>query len=801
MPASSYDPAENVPEQILLKALRDAQAGLESEQSFLTRLLEALPYPVSYVDADLVYRQCNSAAAATVGRTHDQVVGESVASVVGPESPVLDLLRGVLSTGRPFSGTVEFAAPGASSAASYRASYLPDIDAEGNVIGVLTNVVDVTDLVRAEQAQRASEDRLRRIARAGRIGFVEYNAATDQAYWSREHYELFGFEDGSPVDWQRWLERVHPEDRERVEANAARLLGRTVAEGTVRGHTDEYRYVLPDGTVVWIEADMAVDMVDGQPVVRGMVRDVTEHKRIEEELARQRQELEHLVRHATTGIYEIDFRGPRFLSVNDFMCAYSGYSREELLTMDPMDLLDQESRARFRERIAAALAGEAVDPRVEYRFLTRQGEVRYAVLNITPTCEDGRPVGAFVVGQDVTERKLVEGALRESEERNAFLLLLADALRPLADPIAVQETASRLLGERLKADRAAYFEIRGDDYVIERDWAPSVPHLSGRFPMAAFGEWLLSAYRAGHIVVMNDVAEEPLSAREREAFSAVRVAAQISIPLVKSGEFVGGLSVHSATPRAWTPRETRLVEETAERTWAVVERAKAETALREHEAERVAQQERGRLARDLHDSVTQALFAATLKAEALTLAVGDQAPGMTGVAEELRRLNRGALAQMRTMLLELRGDPVREVPLHQLLGNLVEAAESRASVRIRLDLDEDCSLPPDVHEAVYRITQEALNNVTRHSKAQNAWVELGSRDSLIHLVIGDDGCGFDPDSVEPGHFGLKSVRERAADSGGRPSVRSLPGEGAVVTVEWRSEGSGGLEPDHERGRR
>jgi PAS domain S-box-containing protein len=165
MPASSYDSAEDVPGQVLRSALQDAHARLESERSFLTRLLETLPYPVSYIDADLVYRQCNPAAAATVGRTHDQVVGESVASVVGAESPVLDLLRGVLSTGQPYSGTVQFTAPGSSSMAFYRASYLPDLDADGRVIGVLTNAFDVTDRMHGAQALRTSEDRLRRIAR------------------------------------------------------------------------------------------------------------------------------------------------------------------------------------------------------------------------------------------------------------------------------------------------------------------------------------------------------------------------------------------------------------------------------------------------------------------------------------------------------------------------------------------------------------------------------------------------------------------------------------------------------------
>ena len=836
MPSSFDDPPGLLPqEQRLAAAARDGPGRVEAENVFLKRLLESLPYPVSYIDADLIYRQCNAAAAATVGRTPDEIVGQSVAAVVGAESEVLDLLRRVLTSGEPHSGTVEFTAAGWSSAAFYRASYLPDIDAEGTVVGVLTNVVDITDLVRGEQA------------------------------------------------------------------------------------------------------------------------------------------------------------------------------------------------------------------------------------------------------------------LREIDEQSAFLLLLTDALRPLADPIAVQETASRLLGEHLAADRAGYFEIDGDDCVIEGDWASSVPHLSGRFPVAAFGEGLMNAYQSGRMVVMNDIAEEPLTPEEREAYAGIGVAAQISVPLIKDGRFVGGVTVHSSAPREWTPQEMRLLEETAERTWAALERAKSEfelrraeqslreseqhfrlassaaglgafdwdirtgvnrwseeletmyglepgefgrtqpaweqlvhpddreaavalvagaletgqpvegewrvvwpdgsvhwisgrfqaykddqgrplrltgvnidvtdrktaeeaqraseeryraiveladedlaatsdetysspeslanvhkrrrqfrtrlialaatgrrhrlwallvaitlelavlipmglvldsrnmlgmpgsllmlivvitaalagwqaglaaalaggvifwgtvadfgaqsapttaaistgiwvaaaliagtladalrdqtrkrksaavalaraEVLREHEAEQAAQGERRRIAGDLHDSVTQSLFAATLKAEALT-ECGN--PAQESIADDVRRLSRGSLAQMRTLLLELRGGPVEEVPLQQLLRNLAEATESRASVKVTLTLDEDCALPPKVHAAVYRITQEALNNVVRHAKAQLAWVRLDVDTSNARLLIGDDGRGFDPAaSVDPSHMGLKSMRERAGDSGGRLFLRSVAGEGTTVTVDW-----------------
>ena len=149
-----------------------------------------------------------------------------------------------------------------------------------------------------------------------------------------------------------------------------------------------------------------------------------------------------------------------------------------------------------------------------------------------------------------------------------------------------------------------------------------------------------------------------------------------------------------------------------------------QAALREREEERIAQEERSRLARDLHDSVTQALFAATMKAEALMLAT-DSLPGENVQAvEDVRRLNRGALAQMRTLLFELRGDPLGEVPLRHLLRQLAEAAEARSSANVLLTIRGDEKLPPDLHVAVYRITQEALTNVTRHAKASKAWVDL-----------------------------------------------------------------------------
>ena len=150
-----------------------------------------------------------------------------------------------------------------------------------------------------------------------------------------------------------------------------------------------------------------------------------DRQRTEQALRASEDRQAFLLRHAPAAIYEMDYRNGRFISVNDFMCQVTGYTREELLAMHPLELLIGADREVFRERIRSTLAGEATDPRAEYRVLTKQGDERYAIVNASPLFEDGVPTGAFIVAHDVTERHHAEQALRESEAR--FRLALRNA--------------------------------------------------------------------------------------------------------------------------------------------------------------------------------------------------------------------------------------------------------------------------------------------------------------------------------------------------------------------------------------
>jgi PAS domain S-box-containing protein len=181
--------------------------------------------------------------------------------------------------------------------------------------------------------------------------------------------------------------------------------------------------------------------------------------------------------------------------------------------------------------------------------------------------------------RDVTARKLEEGALRDSRERKSFLLRLMDGLRALADPVAIQCAASRVLREHLRAAAVVYWEARGDDAYAPAgaDYAGGAPCHAGRYRIADYDDGLAADLRQGRIVARADAQAEPvLTDAQRAAFAADGVRAWAIVPLVKEGRLVGMLSVLFAEPHDWRRRELGLMQEVAESTWAFVERARAE---------------------------------------------------------------------------------------------------------------------------------------------------------------------------------------------------------------------------------
>jgi signal transduction histidine kinase len=233
--------------------------------------------------------------------------------------------------------------------------------------------------------------------------------------------------------------------------------------------------------------------------------------------------------------------------------------------------------------------------------------------------------------------------------------------------------------------------------------------------------------------------------------------------------------------------EVQVTERTAELEHEVEHRLQVEEALRQSEMEKAVTAERSRLARELHDAVTQTLFSASLIAEVLPrLWAKDPERGQQQL-EEVRLLTRGALAEMRSLLLELRPEALAQAKPDDLLRQLGRAMTGRTGVPVSVDADVQCPLPAEVQISLYRIAQEALSNAAKHAEASHVEVRFRCEAGQAVLSIHDDGRGFDVDSISPGHFGVGIMRERAASIGAELEIESEPGSGTEVSVVWTND--------------
>jgi PAS domain S-box-containing protein len=246
-----------------------------------------------------------------------------------------------------------------------------------------------------------------------------------------------------------------------------------------------------------------------------------------------------------------------------------------------------EDRERADATLREAIASGGLAYRSEYRIiLPSDGQVRWiSAIGEIERGTSGEPLRLVGAHIDITEQKLVAEALREGEARQAFLLRLSDAVRGLADPFDVQGEASRMLAHELGLDRAFYATVeradQGEWFVVERDFhAPDIGSAVGRHATETFGRTALERLGAGHTYVVDDVTDLPEADVGRREFTAIDVRAYGAVPLVKGGKLVATLGFLTRRPRHWTEGEIALLEATAERTWAAVERARAEQALR-----------------------------------------------------------------------------------------------------------------------------------------------------------------------------------------------------------------------------
>jgi signal transduction histidine kinase len=252
------------------------------------------------------------------------------------------------------------------------------------------------------------------------------------------------------------------------------------------------------------------------------------------------------------------------------------------------------------------------------------------------------------------------------------------------------------------------------------------------------------------------------------------------VPLAVRGRIIGGVGVAHEKQNYFTPHHADLALSVANQ--AAITMINAE--LYGHAQELAVLEERQRLARNLHDAVNQSLFSAGLIAEVLPrLWDRDQEEARKSL-EDLRRLTRGAMAEMRALLAELRPSTLTDSSLSDLLRQLGNAFSGRTNVPVVVTMGGEFFLPAEVQVAFYRVCQETLNNIAKHAKASQVEIELKQDGATIELRIQDNGKGFDPKETLSGHYGLSMMRERAEAVGALLTITSQPGHGTELTIRW-----------------
>jgi len=497
---------------------------------------------------------------------------------------------------------------------------------------------------------------------------------------------------------------------------------------------------------------------------------------------------------------------PGFEYISPSVARFDGYSPEEHYA-DP-DLVWRIVHPDDRPMIEAKLqqpSNTTTDP-VTVRFTHRDGRTVWTEHSIIPVRNArGKVVAVEGIMRDVTDRvaayqsleRRVEERTLELERRRKFAETLRDVLtilnsnRPLdeiLDFVVIQ--ASQLLDAegvavwRLRADGAALNiqAARG----LDADFIAGVTIPIGRGVVgrAAQERRPIAAREARDTILEDGFLVDNPKQRELLERTFSRYRSILAVPLLLKDEVYGGLVFYYPRPRQFSSEEVALAVTLSDHAVLAIENAR----LRSQAEEMAAAAERSRLARELHDAVTQTLFSASLIAEVIPRLWERNPDEGRRRLEELRRLTKGALAEMRALLLELRPSALIDAPLGDLLRQLADAVTGRTLLPITLAVEGRRPLPPDVNITMYRVAQEALNNIVKHAKAKRIDITLQQAVEGVELRITDDGVGFAPENVPGDHFGLRIIRERAESIDAVLRITSRPGLGTEIACIWLAPG-------------
>src|SRR5215204_680368 len=630
-------------------------------------------------------------------------------------------------------------------------------------------VRDITERKRSEEELKESEERFKRLAEATFEGVaitqdgkvVETNASF-AAMFRYESSEVIGM---TPADF-------HPPESQGVvrSARSSRLeepyeavclrKDGTTFEGEIRGKMFSYK---------------------GHPVRVTAIRDITERKRAEEALKQSEQLYRTVIEQAAENICLVDAETKRIVESNPAFQETLGYTEEELRHMTLYDIVAHDRASvdsnirRVRERKHYYVG--------ERKYRRKDGSLVDVEASGSMILLDGRE-SLCIVAHDITERARVQELL---EERVATLsgiaasltldLPVGDTLDVLAEGVVNASTAVAslviLTGEETDTLRPAGSHGLPEGFTAGLQAAYSAGAQSPT----------LEAFRRPRPMLVRDfrrfVLDNPLYAPIHHFVREAPGDTLYIVPLISRGRALGTINLYYLPEQEPGEDEKVFLGAVADQTAVAVENVRLFAGVRG----KAALEERQRLARELHDSVSQALYGITLGTKTARALLERNPDRVADPLDYVLSLAEAGQAEMRALIFELRPESLETEGLIAALEKQADALKARQRIEVDAGLCYEPEASLEAKEAVYRIAQEALHNTVKHARAANVQIKMECDSEWITLEVSDDGIGFDAQGDFPGHLGLRSMRERALRLGGTLEVDSTSGKGTRICAQ------------------
>jgi PAS domain S-box-containing protein len=512
---------------------------------------------------------------------------------------------------------------------------------------------------------------------------------------------------------------------------------------------------------------------------------ITDRKKIEEDLHQSEEKYRSLYETMTQGVVYQDGQG-RITSANPAAEKILEMSIDQMqgrTSMDPVWKAIHEDGTDFPGEehpiVQAFRTGKMIKDVAIGMYISRTSGYRWVKVDAIPQFHPGeeKPYQVYAIFDDITQRKNMEIIMERHNRGLLRLNQMERELSPVFELNEILEKSLRTVSELIEIDQCRMWV-----------WDKQQP---GRLICGAvvgpFPEKTTIDLDSTELLNPSEDYDpfsrdliKPLIRAISRASDCITTSPSIMIPL-RIGEKINGvLEICNLSENDITHYDRIIIDSLVASTSMAIENVR----LYDQSQQAAVLAERDRLARDLHDSVSQALFSASMIAEALPRLWDQKSDKVKDGLNQLHLLTRGALADMRSLLYELRPSTLLEIDLCDLLRMLVSATLSRSQISINLSIYETCFPSQDIKIAFYRIAQEALNNIVKHAGASTVTIYLHSKENGIEMCIRDDGQGFEKKRIAREHIGLEIMSERAEKNGIILSVQSKINHGTEVLAFW-----------------